>query len=91
MCYVATHPETMDEATQRQWQELARLEEAEMRTIINLECLGVPVRKHAKPYGLYFACKCKRTLPEVLLLITALVLLLAYRQVASNAAPLPDS
>ena len=45
MCYAATHPEKMDQQKQVQWQKLAKLQPADMATIINLEHLGVPVRK----------------------------------------------
>ena len=42
MCYAATHPEKMDQQKQVQWQKLAKLQPADMATIINLEHLGVP-------------------------------------------------
>jgi hypothetical protein len=49
MCYAATHPEKLDGAKLAQWQKLARLGDADIATLTNLECLGVPVLKRAKP------------------------------------------
>jgi len=49
MCYAATHPEKLDGAKLAQWQKLARLSDADIATLTNLECLGVPVLKRAKP------------------------------------------
>ncbi len=60
MCYAATHPEKMDAQKQVQWQKLAKLQAADMNTIINLEHLGVPVRKRGKASGLSFGRKRKR-------------------------------
>ncbi|KAK9819584.1 hypothetical protein WJX72_000024 [[Myrmecia] bisecta] len=60
MCYVATHPEKMDSTKQLQWQKLAKLQAEDMNTIINLEFLGVPVRKRGKTTGLSFGRKRKR-------------------------------
>ncbi|CAK0753523.1 hypothetical protein CVIRNUC_002227 [Coccomyxa viridis] len=60
MCYAATHPEKMDQQKQVQWQKLAKLQPADMATIINLEHLGVPVRKRGKASGLSFGRKRKR-------------------------------
>jgi hypothetical protein len=65
MCYVATHPEKMDATKSVQWQKLARLSLNEMNTITSLELLGVPVRKKAKPSGLYFGVKRKRMVRKV--------------------------
>lgn len=45
MCYVATHPDKMDDEHSRQWARYADLTEADMTAITNLECIGVPVRK----------------------------------------------
>ncbi|BDA46397.1 probable protein transport Sec1a [Coccomyxa sp. Obi] len=60
MCYAATHPEKLDAAKQAQWQKLARLRDEDMGTIINLEFLGVPVRKRGRSTGLVFGRKRKR-------------------------------
>lgn len=66
MCYAATHPEKLDAQKQSQWQKLARLREGDMATIINLEFLGVPVRKRGKgPTGLVFGRKRKRAVRKV--------------------------
>ncbi len=59
-CYAVTHPEKLDAAKQEQWQKLARLRPEEMGAILNLECLGVPVRKRGKAAGLVFGRKRKR-------------------------------
>lgn len=65
MCYAATHPEKMDAQKQVQWQKLAKLQAADMNTIINLEHLGVPVRKRGKASGLSFGRKRKRAVRKV--------------------------
>ena len=65
MCYAATHPEKMDAQKQVQWQKLAKLQPADMNTIINLEALGVPVRKRGKASGLSFGRKRKRAVRKV--------------------------
>ena len=65
MCYAATHPEKMDAQKQVQWQKLAKLQAADMNTIINLEALGVPVRKRGKASGLSFGRKRKRAVRKV--------------------------
>ena len=65
MCYAATHPEKMDAQKQVQWQKLAKLQPADMSTIINLEALGVPVRKRGKASGLSFGRKRKRAVRKV--------------------------
>ncbi len=66
MCYAATHPEKMDAAKQAQWQKLARLRPEDMNTIINLEFLGVPVRKRGgRSVGLSFGRKRKRAVRKV--------------------------
>ena len=65
MCYAATHPEKMDQQKQVQWQKLAKLQPADMATIINLEHLGVPVRKRGKASGLSFGRKRKRAVRKV--------------------------
>ena len=49
MCYAATHPDKLDASKLAQWQKLARLSDADMGTLTNLECLGVPVLKRSKP------------------------------------------
>ena len=49
MCYAATHPEKLDVAKLAQWQKLAKLADADIGTLTNLECLGVPVLKRSKP------------------------------------------
>jgi hypothetical protein len=65
MCYAATHPEKLDAQKQMQWQKLARLRPEDMNTIINLEYLGVPVRKRGKSSGLVFGRKRKRAVRKV--------------------------
>lgn len=65
MCYAATHPEKLDAQKQVQWQKLAKLQPADMNTIINLEHLGVPVRKRGKASGLSFGRKRKRAVRKV--------------------------
>lgn len=49
MCYAATHPDKLDSAKLAQWQKLAKLSDADIATLTNLECLGVPVLKRSKP------------------------------------------
>jgi hypothetical protein len=65
MSYVATHPEKLDSTKQVQWQKLAKLTNEDMATVINLECLGVPVRKRGKSSGLNFGRKRKRAVRKV--------------------------
>ena len=65
MCYAATHPEKLDAAKQAQWQKLARLRPEDMATVVNLEFLGVPVRKRGKASGLVFGRKRKRAVRKV--------------------------
>lgn len=65
MCYAATHPEKLDAVKQAQWQKLAQLRPEDMTTIINLEYLGVPVRKRGKSTGLIFGRKRKRAVRKV--------------------------
>lgn len=67
MSYVATHPEKLDATKQTQWQKLAKLSNEDMATVINLECLGVPVRKRGKPSGLNFGRKRKRAVRKVVI------------------------
>jgi hypothetical protein len=67
MSYVATHPEKLDATKQAQWQKLAKLSNEDMSTVINLESLGVPVRKRGKTSGLNFGRKRKRAVRKVLL------------------------
>ena len=45
ICFVATHPEKMDQSKADSWAQLAGLSDADMAAIISLESLGVPVRK----------------------------------------------
>lgn len=45
ICFVATHPEKMDDSKAMQWARLADLSDADMAAITSLESLGVPVRK----------------------------------------------
>ena len=45
MCYVCTHPEKLDATKVAQYQKLAKLSDADMAAVTNLECLGVPVMK----------------------------------------------
>lgn len=65
MCYVATHPEKMDDTKAGQWQKLAKLSTQDMETITNLEYLGVPVRKRGKTPALMFGRKRKRAVRKV--------------------------
>jgi hypothetical protein len=66
MCYAATHPEKMDDQKKSQWQKLARLREEDMEAIVNLEYLGVPVRKRGRSAGgLVFGRKRKRAVRKV--------------------------
>ena len=65
MCYSATHLEKMDAQRQMQWQKLAKLQQSDMNTIINLEALGVPVRKRGKASGLSFGRRRKRAVRKV--------------------------
>ena len=66
MCYAATHLEKLDVQKQMQWQKLAKLQQSDMDTIINLEALGVPVRKRGKAsVGLSFGRKRKRAVRKV--------------------------
>ena len=66
MCYAATHPEKLDAAKQAQWQKLARLRPEDMATVVNLEYLGVPVRKRGKvSTALVFGRKRKRAVRKV--------------------------
>lgn len=66
MCYAATHLEKLDVQKQMQWQKLAKLQQSDMDTIINLEALGVPVRKRGKaPVGLSFGRRRKRAVRKV--------------------------
>ena len=71
MCYAATHPEKLDTQKQIQWQKLARLRPEDMNTIINLEYLGVPVRKRGKSSGLVFGRKRKRAVRKVSFLLSS--------------------
>jgi syntaxin-binding protein 1 len=45
LCYAATHPEKLDTSKRTQWMKLARLEEGDMKTVGNLEHLGIAVNK----------------------------------------------
>lgn len=45
MIYAASHPEKLDAAKRRQWMELARLTEDDMRPVVNMEYVGVSVSK----------------------------------------------
>ena len=65
MCYVATHPEKMDDTKAGQWQKLAKLSPQDMENITNLEYLGVPVRKRGKTPALMFGRKRKRAVRKV--------------------------
>ena len=60
MCYAATHPEKMDATKEAQWQKLARLGPEDMQAVLNLELLGVPVRKRGSSSGISFGRKRKR-------------------------------
>lgn len=71
MCYAATHPEKLDAAKQAQWQKLARLREEDMNAVLNLEYLGVPVRKRGKASGLSFGRKRKRAVRKARLQLAA--------------------
>lgn len=62
LCYSATHQEKLDSVRQAQWQKVARITEADMDVIINLEYLGIPVCKRQKPglAGLTFGRRRRR-------------------------------
>ncbi len=85
MCYAATHPEKLDAQKQVQWQKLAKLQPADMNTIINLEHLGVPVRKRGKASGLSFGRKRKRAVRKVR--ASALALLGLHRAPQHSTLP----
>ena len=48
MCYVATHPEKLDNHKRLQWMKLAKLTAHDMNAVNNLEYLGVAVSKRQK-------------------------------------------
>ena len=56
MCYVATHPEKLDNNKRLQWMKLAKLTAEEMNAVDNLEYLGVAVSKRGGK-GLTFGKK----------------------------------
>jgi len=56
MCYVATHPEKLDNNKRLQWMKLAKLTAEEMNAVDNLEYLGVAVSKR-EGKGLTFGKK----------------------------------
>jgi syntaxin-binding protein 1 len=61
MCYVATHPEKLDEQRAEQWRKVTRLTPQQFAAVSNLEYLGVPVYKRASSgSGLFFNRKRKR-------------------------------
>ena len=45
MCYLATHPEKMDDAKRQQWIKLGGLSPQDMEAVDNLAYLGVQVMK----------------------------------------------
>ncbi|CAI5500707.1 unnamed protein product [Closterium sp. Naga37s-1] len=47
MVYAAMHPEKLDPQKQNFWMKLAKLDQEDMRTVINLEFLGVGINKDA--------------------------------------------
>ena len=51
MCYLATHPETMDDTKREQWAKLAGLSPQEMEAVNNLAYLGVQVMKQTGERG----------------------------------------
>lgn len=66
MCYVATHPEKLDEARADQWRKVTRLTPEQFSTITNLEFLGVLVFKRARAGSMLgFARKPKRNIRRV--------------------------
>ena len=48
MCYCATHQEKLDRTREGQWRKVARLNDADMTAITNLEYLGIPVCKRQR-------------------------------------------
>lgn len=62
MCYVATHPEKLDNARRMQWMKLTKLGVEDMNVINNLEYLGVSVSKKGSTSKLNFGAK-KRKRP----------------------------
>jgi hypothetical protein len=65
MCYVATHPEKLDESRADQWRKVTRLTPAQFAAVTNLEFLGVPVFKRKGAGGLFFGRKRKRNVRKV--------------------------
>ena len=65
MCYVATHPEKLDESRADQWRKVTRLTPAQFAAVTNLEFLGVPVFKRNRAGGLFFGRKRKRNVRKV--------------------------
>jgi len=66
MCYVATHPEKLDEQRAEQWRKVTRLTPQQFAAVSNLEYLGVPVFKRASSgSGLFFNRKRKRNIRRV--------------------------
>lgn len=49
LCYTATHPEKLDEARAQQWQAASGMSEGDVRASANLEFLGVPALRRARP------------------------------------------
>ena len=66
MCYVATHPEKLDESRADQWRKVTRLTPEQFSTITNLEFLGVLVFKRARAGSMLgFGRKPKRNVRKV--------------------------
>eukprot|EP00475_Leptophrys_vorax_P027310 TRINITY_DN3892_c0_g1_i1.p1 TRINITY_DN3892_c0_g1~~TRINITY_DN3892_c0_g1_i1.p1 ORF type:complete len:678 (+),score=65.01 TRINITY_DN3892_c0_g1_i1:64-2097(+) len=58
MVYAAMNPEKLDPQKQMFWMKLAKLDERHMRTVINLEFLGVGINKETKSsFGLTFGSR----------------------------------
>ena len=51
MCYLATHPEKMDDTKREQWAKLAGLSPQDMEAVNNLAYLGVQVMKQTGERG----------------------------------------
>ena len=65
MCYVATHPEKLDEARADQWRKVTRLTPEQFSSITNLEFLGVPVFKRPGTSCVPFGRKPKKNVRKV--------------------------
>ena len=57
MCYLATHPEKLDDTKRAQWMKLAKLSPQDMGAVCNLSFLGVQVMK-LREYGIGASERC---------------------------------